>query len=162
MSSSVFYKFKNSKEPERIVFDGTGITVFELKREIIKATGLGNGSDFNFHLYHEDSPTTEYEDDTEYISRTSTVIAQRRPAPRGHGRAARYVSGRAPVRAIKKADAPAPSTKDATLSEQDAEAAFLAESAQVWDQQQEELKHATRIFTKKKPVNVPTHDPPAG
>lgn len=165
MSSSVFYKFKNSKEPERIVFDGTGISVFELKREIIAASGLGDGSDFDLHLYPEDQPTTEYDDDTTIISRSSTVIAVRRPAARGHGRAARYVSGRAPVRAIKKADTskpvmPPPST--GPLSEQDAEAAFLAESAQVWDQQKESLSHAKPVFHKKKRPEVPTHEPPVG
>jgi protein MPE1 len=165
MSSSVFYKFKNSKEPERIVFDGTGISVFELKREIITASGLGDGSDFDLHLYPEDQPTTEYDDDTTIISRSSTVIAVRRPAARGHGRAARYVSGRAPVRAIKKTDSSKstlPTTSTGALSEQDAEAAFLAESAQVWDQQKESLSHAKPVYHKKKPVNVPTHDPPPG
>jgi protein MPE1 len=165
MSSTVFYKFKNSKEPERIVFDGTGISVFELKREIIQASGLGDGSDFDLHLYPEDQPSTEYTDDTDIISRSSTVIAVRRPAARGHGRAARYVSGRAPVRAIKKADPSkpaAPTAASGALSEQDAEAAFLAESAQVWDQQKESLSHAKPVYHKKKPVNVPTHDPPPG
>lgn len=167
MSSSVFYKFKNSKEPERIVFDGTGISVFELKREIITASGLGDGTDFDLHLYPEDQPTTEYDDDTTIISRSSTVIAVRRPAARGHGRAARYVSGRAPVRAIKKADPAKPAVTavvvaGGTISEQDAEAAFLAESAQVWDQQKESLSHAKPVFHKKKPVNIPTHDPPPG
>ena len=121
MSSSIFYKFKNSKEPERIVFDGTGISVFELKREIITASGLGDGTDFDLHLYPEDQPTTEYDDDTTIISRSSTVIAARRPAARGQGRAARYVSGRAPVRAIKKADAkPTVATAGGTVTEQDA------------------------------------------
>ncbi|KAF2000490.1 DWNN-domain-containing protein [Amniculicola lignicola CBS 123094] len=164
MSSSVFYKFKNSREPERIVFDGTGISVFELKREIIAASGLGDGSDFDLHLYPEDQPTSEYDDDTTVISRSSTVIAVRRPAARGHGRAARYVSGRAPVRAIKKADPKAAisAPSGGIQSEQDAEAAFLAESAQVWDQQKESLSHARPVFHKKKPLNIPTHDPPPG
>ncbi|KAF2676532.1 DWNN-domain-containing protein [Lentithecium fluviatile CBS 122367] len=163
MSSSVFYKFKNSKEPERIVFDGTGISVFELKREIITASGLGDGTDFDLHLYPEDQPTTEYDDDTTIISRSSTVIAARRPAPRGQGRAARYVSGRAPVRAIKKADAkPTVATASGPVTEQDAEAAFLAESAEVWNAQKESFAHAKPIFHKKKNVNVPDHPPPAG
>jgi len=55
MTSSVFFKFKSSKEPQRIAFDGTGITVFELKREIITISGLGDGSDFDLSIYAEDS-----------------------------------------------------------------------------------------------------------
>ncbi|KAJ4375284.1 Protein mpe1 [Neocucurbitaria cava] len=162
MSSSVFYKFKNSREPERIVFDGTDITVFELKRDIITASGLGDGTDFDLHLYPEDDPKAEYDDDTTTISRSSTVIVVRRPAARGHGRAARYVSGKAPVRAIKKETKPTVPIAGATLNEADAEAAFLAESAQVWDAQKETLAHAKPVFHKKKPVNVPTHEPPPG
>lgn len=54
MSSSVFYKFKSQKEPTRVEFDGTGISVFELKREIIVKSGLGDGSDFDLTIYDED------------------------------------------------------------------------------------------------------------
>ena len=162
MSSSVFYKFKNSREPERIVFDGTDITVFELKREIITASGLGDGTDFDLHLYPEDDPKAEYNDDTTTISRSSTVIAVRRPAARGYGRAARYVSGKAPVRAIKKDSKPTVPLASSALNEADAEAAFLAESAQVWDAQKATLSHAKPVFHKKKPVVVPAHDPPPG
>lgn len=54
MSSSVFYKFKSAKETSRIEFDGTGISVFELKREIIIKSGLGDGTEFDLALFHED------------------------------------------------------------------------------------------------------------
>ena len=164
MSSSVFYKFRNSKDAERILFHGTTISVFELKREIMQAARLGDGTDINLHIYPEDQPTQEYTDDTTLIPRSSTVIAVRRPAPRGQGRAARYVSARAPVRAIKKHDAPRPAaTGGAPQTEQDAEAAFLAQSAQAWEQQKESLAHAKPVFSKhKKHVDVPAHDPPPG
>jgi protein MPE1 len=169
MSSSVFYKFKNSREPERIVFDGTGISVFELKREIIIASGLGDGTEFNLHMYPEDDLTSEYKDDTSLIPRSATVVCVRRPAPRGQGRAARYISGKAPVRAItrdtSKPSAPLTSSVAAggALTEADAEAAFLAESAQVWDAQKDAMSHVKPTYNKnKKPVNVPNHDPPPG
>lgn len=55
MTSSVFYKFKSQKEPTRIEFDGTGISVFELKRDIIIKSGLGNGTDFDLAIYTEDN-----------------------------------------------------------------------------------------------------------
>ncbi|KAF2445617.1 DWNN-domain-containing protein [Karstenula rhodostoma CBS 690.94] len=162
MSSSVFYKFKNQKEPERITFHGTGISVFELKREIITATGLGDGSDFDLHLYPEDDPTSEYNDDTTVIQRTNTVIVARRPAARGHGKAARYVSGKAPVRALPKPVAKSATPATGAAAVQDAEAAFLAESEQAWEQQKEALSQVKQVHHKKKPINVPNHDPPAG
>lgn len=35
-------------------FDGTGISVFELKRDIIVKSGLGDGTDFDLAIYSED------------------------------------------------------------------------------------------------------------
>lgn len=55
MSSSVFFKFKSQKEPQRVTFDGTGISVFELKRDIISISRLGDGSDFDLAIYNVDS-----------------------------------------------------------------------------------------------------------
>jgi hypothetical protein len=54
MSSSVFFKFKSQKEPQRVEFDGTGISVFELKRDIIIKSGLGDGTEFDLAIYNED------------------------------------------------------------------------------------------------------------
>lgn len=53
MTSSVFFKFKSQKEPSRVEFDGTGISVFELKREIIIKSGLGDGTEFDLAIYDE-------------------------------------------------------------------------------------------------------------
>lgn len=55
MSSSVFFKFKSQREPTRVEFDGTGISVFELKREIINKSGLGDGTDFDLFIYTDDN-----------------------------------------------------------------------------------------------------------
>ena len=119
MSSSVFFRFKSQKDPSRVAFDGTGISVFELKREIISISRLGDGTDFELIISSEDgsegeyglmfscplkSPIltmfTEYDDDTAIIPRSTTVIAKRMPAAKaGRGGAARYVSGKMPVNA---------------------------------------------------------------
>ena len=55
MSSSVFFRFKSQKEPTRVTFDGTGISVFELKREIITMNRLGDGTDFELSISSEDT-----------------------------------------------------------------------------------------------------------
>lgn len=55
MSSSVHFKFKSQKESSRVAFDGTGISVFELKREIINQSRLGDGTDFELSIYNEDT-----------------------------------------------------------------------------------------------------------
>ena len=51
MASYVIFNFKASKERHRINFDGPGITVFELKREIVKLFGLGPGKDSDLFIY---------------------------------------------------------------------------------------------------------------
>lgn len=55
MSSSVFFKFKSQKEPQQIKFDGTGISVFELKRDIIVTNRLGEGTEFDLAIYDPDT-----------------------------------------------------------------------------------------------------------
>ena len=117
MSSSVFFRFKSQKEPSRVTFDGTGISVFELKREIITMNRLGDGTDFELSISCEDTNEGKfrrqqlspfqypnlyvvYDDDTSIIPRSTTVIARRLPAAKpGRGGAARYVSGKMPQNA---------------------------------------------------------------
>ena len=53
--SSVFFKFKSQREPSRVSFDGTGISVFELKRAIIEINKLGDGTEFDLAIYNEDT-----------------------------------------------------------------------------------------------------------
>ena len=55
MASSVFYRFKSQREPSRVTFDGTGISVFELKKEIIALSHLGDGTNFELILSSNDT-----------------------------------------------------------------------------------------------------------
>jgi len=60
MSSSCYFQFKSQKEPTRVTFDGTGISVFELKREIINISKLGDGTDFDLSIYNKDTNEGNY------------------------------------------------------------------------------------------------------
>ncbi|KAJ5668796.1 hypothetical protein N7462_009866 [Penicillium macrosclerotiorum] len=181
MSSSVHFKFKSQKEPSRVTFDGTGISVFELKREIISQSRLGDGSDFELSIYNEDTGE-EYDDDTTIIPRSTSVIARRLPAARpGKGGAARYVSGKMPVNA-RNASRTEPSTtrvvsgtaqtvnnnvlelNNAQTEEEKINALFNLQASQ-WKEQQQEMANATPVpfgRGRGKPVNVPDHPPPPG
>ncbi|KAG6009023.1 hypothetical protein E4U21_003354 [Claviceps maximensis] len=177
MASSVFFKFKSQREPTRVEFDGTGISVFELKREIINKSGLGDGTDFDLFIYTDDN-SEEYDDDTTIIPRSTTVIARRQPAVKfGAGRAARYVSGKMPVSAknagrreqLTKATSSKPSVTalhdmNNALTEEEKMAAMFAAQTEQWSAQQEELSHQAPVFKAgaKRPANVPDHDPPNG
>lgn len=175
MSSSVFFRFKSSKEPQRITFDGTGITVFELKREIINTSGLGNGADFDLSLYDENFKN-EYDDDTEIIPRSSSVGVRRLPAARpGHGKAQRYVTGRAPVNAKNSYRTEAKTSTQTknkpngaaefnnALTEEERIAATFAAEGNLWAEQQEQMANSKPVYNKgqhRRPVNVPDHPPP--
>lgn len=92
MASSVFYRFKSQRDESRIHFDGTGISVFDLKREILLAHHFGKAHDFDIFVF--DQNEQEYKDDSTIIPRSSTVLVSRRPAVRpGKGRAAHYLAG---------------------------------------------------------------------
>jgi hypothetical protein len=54
-SSFVFYKFKSQREPSRVAFDGTAISVWDLKKEIIAENRMGRGADFDFAIYNADT-----------------------------------------------------------------------------------------------------------
>lgn len=172
MSSSVHFHFRSSKEAQRIVFDGNGITVFELKRKII--SGLGDGTDFDLNIFDE-STNEEYDDDTTIIPRSSSVVARRVPAARpGHGKAARYVSGKAPVSAknasrtehskstqSKNAPTPATTIDMSTMTEEERIEAMLAAGDSRWEQDKQKMAHVRPVYHKggaiKKHVN---HDKP--
>ncbi|OAA49909.1 retinoblastoma-binding protein [Beauveria brongniartii RCEF 3172] len=177
MASSVFFKFKSQKEPTRVEFDGTGISVFELKREIIIKSGLGDGTDFDLLIYTDDNSEV-YDDDTTIIPRSTTVIARRQPATKpGAGRAARYVTGKMPVAAKNagrkeqtakvstfKASGTAISQMNNAMTEEEKMTAMFAAQTEQWSAQQEELSHQAPVFKPgaKRPVNVPDHEPPNG
>ncbi|KAJ1326699.1 protein MPE1 [Microdochium nivale] len=175
MTSSVFYKFKSQKEPTRIEFDGTGISVFELKRDIIIKSGLGNGTDFDLAIYTEDN-SEEYDDDTAVIPRSTTVVARRLPPIKpGAGRAARYVTGKMPASAKNsgrreavakpvKAATTGLSQMSAALTEEEKMMAMFQAQSDQWSAQQEEMSHQQAVFKPgaKKPANVPDHEPPNG
>ncbi|KAL3443805.1 DWNN domain-containing protein [Aspergillus insuetus] len=181
MSSSVHFKFKSQREPSRVTFDGTGISVFELKREIINQSRLGDGTDFELSIYNEDTGE-EYDDDTSVIPRSTSVIARRLPASRpGKGGAARYVSGKMPVhaRSAPRNDQSmlnrAPSStqpagngvqelNNAQTEEEKINALFNLQANQ-WREQQQEMANATPVpfgRGRGKPLNVPDHPPPPG
>ncbi|KAI5303632.1 hypothetical protein KEM55_000439 [Ascosphaera atra] len=150
MGSTVHFKFKSQKDFTRVAFDGTGISVFELKREIITLSKLGDGSDFELAIYNADTGE-EYADDTTLVPRTTRVIARRLPPARpGKGGAARYVSGRMPANAksVPKADAqgagqaagaPASQVINNAQSEEEKIKALLNLQESQWKVQQEEM-----------------------
>jgi hypothetical protein len=51
MSSAVYYKFKSQRNESRIAIDGTGISVLDLKREIIQANDLGKAMDIDLQVF---------------------------------------------------------------------------------------------------------------
>jgi len=92
MASSVFYKFKSQRDESRVTFDGTGISVFELKKEIILANNLGKANDFDLAVF-DASSGEEYKDDAHIIPRSSSVVVKRTFAKPGKGKAAMYIGG---------------------------------------------------------------------
>lgn len=62
MASSVFYRFNSRKDESRVTFDGTGISVFDLKRDIILAHNLAKANDFDLKVIDGDSKEGTHRD----------------------------------------------------------------------------------------------------
>ncbi|SCU86307.1 LAMI_0D01420g1_1 [Lachancea mirantina] len=170
MSSTIFYKFRSQKGNLRILFDGTGITVFDLKREIIQENGLGDGTDFQLRLYNPDT-SEELEDDAQVISRSSSVEVRRSPAVKANGlngkisigNATRYVTGK--PRVVKTTHSNGTTTSSintAGMSEEDAIAAMFANQENQWQQTQQEMSSATPVFHRPNAAMQDEGPPPPG
>ena len=172
MSSIVYYRFLHQKTKLVIHFDGSSISVFDLKREIIIQNNLGNGQDFNLRLYHSEQPDLEYELDQDVIPRSSYVLVKRSPSNTRGGRfnnATRYVSGKPRInrKAISSGVNPAPKAEatvvDENISEEDRIKLMFQNQSDAWAQTQDELSHHKMIYNK--PTTGPTKPedmPPPG
>ncbi|XAO21566.1 hypothetical protein I312_100319 [Cryptococcus bacillisporus CA1280] len=94
--STVFYRWGAGRDESRVTFDGTHISVFDLKREIILNNKMGNGKDFDLSIY-DNVTGEELKDDNQQIPRSSSLVARRLPPSLGKGRgsAADYIAGTA-------------------------------------------------------------------
>lgn len=107
-TSAVYYKFRSQREPQRLTFDGTGISVWELKREILLQNKMGKGTDFDLCVYNADTDE-EYKDDNFSIPRATHVTVRRLPASKpGRGTAQLYVTDTMAPTAAAGLDVPAP------------------------------------------------------
>ncbi|GMM50537.1 cleavage polyadenylation factor subunit [Starmerella bacillaris] len=184
MSSTVYYRFKSCKDLKRVNFDGTSISVFELKRGILLCEKLDQTADsFNLSLFNPDTGGV-YDDDSETIPRSSSVLASRTPVTRlgAHYTAARYVTGSMTVNARNASrrenfsgeNANAASADDEvaefypstgsknTGSESDMMSAMFAAQGAQWDQTQQEMASKTPIYYQKQKPNEVDKTVPAG
>ncbi|CAK7904251.1 protein Mpe1p [[Candida] anglica] len=183
MSSTIFYKFLHQKVQSTIHFDGTGISVFDLKHEIIVQNNLGVGTDFNLRLYHSDQPDAEYDNDQDVVPRSSFVLARRSPSLSKNGKfnnASRYVSGKPRIQrkanptfghgagANGTASGGADSTGqaknvDESVSEEDRIKMMFENQSNAWAQTQDELSTHKMVFSKPNATGVnPEDQPPPG
>lgn len=189
MSSSIFFRFKSQKDALPIAFDGTSLSVFEVKRDIISLSKLGDGTDFDLKIFPVDSnegeychhisalrvhelTLVEYTDDTAQIPRSTTVIAHRRPAKApGAGSAARYVTGKMPVNAFnpRRGGASASTAgkgmvagedSGKELTEEEKLQAILNSNEQTWKAEQQAASHKGPVRTYNKSAVPPNKPPP--
>lgn len=184
MTSVVYYKFKSQKEPSEISFDGTGISVFDLKKEILIHSKLAAQADsLDLQVINPDTKE-EYVDDTEVIPRSMSVVARRLPAAKpGVSSAAKYVSGAMPTgggkNAARREDNRFASTASSAASvtpvtslpagstEEDVVSAMFDAQGDQWNKTQEHMANAAPVYYtshQKSGMNVavPDHPPPPG
>ncbi|KAH3671965.1 hypothetical protein OGAPHI_000151 [Ogataea philodendri] len=163
----IYYKFRSQRDDliSTIKFDGTGLTVFELKREIIYANKLINSSDTDILLYHVEDPENEYEDDNEVVQRASTVLVRRTSGgKKGRGNVLRYMAGKP---RIAKAQAPVLPTPSATTTtqvaasgtEEDMVRQMFNQQDDQWNQQQAVMATAQRVESSRQNLKLDENIP---
>lgn len=57
---SVYYKFKSSKECEKVTFDGLHISIGELKKQILHQKKIGKSNDFDLQITNAQTKESKY------------------------------------------------------------------------------------------------------
>ncbi|ELA41858.1 uncharacterized protein VICG_01042 [Vittaforma corneae ATCC 50505] len=78
MGSCIYYKFKSYKDFSTVVFEGTGLPLWELKYEIVSQRKM-NAKDFDL-LFFDEETNEQLVDEYAQISRNSYIIVQRIPS----------------------------------------------------------------------------------
>ncbi|KAJ3280691.1 hypothetical protein HK104_000467, partial [Borealophlyctis nickersoniae] len=163
--SFVYYKFKSAKDYDTCTFDGTSISVFDLKKEIMVQKKLGKGTDFDLGVYNAQT-NEEYTDDMFMIPRNTSILVSRQPASKpGKGTAQRYLNSIMPTPAMSggrgrgmpqpaplpkvtslnntiaapKAEQPLASVSVEGMTEEEREEHFRKLEAEQWQQTQDKM-----------------------
>ncbi|GAX13934.1 protein MPE1 [Fistulifera solaris] len=85
MASAILYKFRSGTTFEALPLPGSAARLFDVKKAIVLAKKLDQGS-MEFDLSVRDATTNvEYTDDTMLLPRGARLVVQRLPVARGHG-----------------------------------------------------------------------------
>lgn len=168
MTSFVYYKFKSQREESRVAFNGTGISVADLKREIMVTKGLDKAQDVDIVLL--DPKTDEEYQDDHIVPRSSSVLVKRTPKMAQKGKRLQSSQGSAPPSTTRppsnyaihsgpmskrfdvnevKPTINTPAVMNRSIQEDEAaalEAMFVAEQEN-WNATQEKMSHAQRVHT---------------
>lgn len=163
----IYYRFRSQKPTEMatVRFDGTGLTVFEFKREVILAKRLSPAADIDIKVFLEDR---ECQDDNEVLPRSCTAIVRRSAAQRkGHGNISRYVQGKPRLNTGAGATGSGAAAAKAAAAvvagagpEDDAVARMFADQDDQWAQQQSQLAQAQRVDTPRNQAKLDETIPP--
>jgi protein MPE1 len=89
MSSTILYKFRSGTTFEALPLPGSVARLFDVKKAIVQAKKLDQGS-MDFDLSVRNATTNEeYTDESMMLPRGTRVVVQRLPAAKGHGFLAR-------------------------------------------------------------------------
>lgn len=171
MSSIIYYRFLHQKNNSVILFDGTAISAFDLKREIILQNQLGQGYDFDLKLFHSEQPEIEYELDQDLIARSSYVLAKRTVSygkmEGGFFNASRYVSGKQRINkktnnnqgVLNLGSKEMSSNTNKSTTEEEKIMQMFEDQTNAWTQAQEDLANHKAIFYKKTQEKNDLHPP---
>ena len=136
----IHFKFRSSLDYDSIAFEGGGLPVWELKKEIIALKKLASGP-MDFDLIVTNAQTNEdYTEEYQIVPKNTSVIVRRVPSATGvRGGSKRAIAhSHAPTSTSTPFNAPLP-TPSQTLTEEDRITSMISQSSAHWEKSSEEL-----------------------
>lgn len=151
MSSVIYYKFRAAQDYDKVTFEGTSLSVWELKQEIAKAKKLGPMEEYDLEIANAQTGQ-EYGEGGAVagasIPRNASVLVKRVPVAPNKRRAVmeRVVEARPAVQVKARSSA--------VGDEEEEIAKMMKESDQAWLENQAETAPAQLSFQRKRQRSV--------
>ena len=132
----IHFKFKSSLDYDTVSFEGAGLPVWELKKEIASVKKLGQSNDFDLVITNAQT-NEDYSDEYQMVPKNTSVVVRRVPMSTSSASKKLHVT---PAPSISRPTHSSASTVSSSNSNEDARIqAMMTESTVHWDRSSEEM-----------------------
>ena len=132
----IHFKFKSSLDYDTVSFEGAGLPVWELKKEIASVKKLGQSNDFDLVITNAQT-NEDYSDEYQMVPKNTSVVVRRVPMSTSSASKKLHVT---PLPSTSRSSYSSAPTVSSSHSNEDARIqAMMTESTAHWDRSSEEM-----------------------